>query len=121
LQFALVLKKSFRNAACTILLIQDMTTTFYIELNMKTTAGFERFGCVDLGDNRNFAIRLFSGLEGRPAEGEEGILHMDLVEKYRGLPVNMQVISCTIEELSRNVRAITRELFKRINLDEMPA
>jgi len=98
-----------------------MATTFYIELNMKTTAGFERFGCLELGNNRDFALTLFSGLEGRPAEGDEGVLHMDLVEKYRGLPVNMQVISCTMEELCRNVRNITRELFKRINLDEMPA
>jgi hypothetical protein len=97
-----------------------MTTTFYIELNMKTIGGFERFGCLDLGDNRGFAVSLFSGLEGRPAEGDEGVLHMDLVEKYRGLPVNMQVISCTIEELCRNVRTVTRELFRRINLDEMP-
>lgn len=98
-----------------------MTTTFYIELNMKTGTGFERFGCMDLGDNREFAVNLFSGLEGRPAEGEEGVLHMDLVEKYRGLPVNMLVISCTIEELCRNVKTLTRELFKRINLHEMPA
>lgn len=98
-----------------------MKTTFYIELNMKTTAGFERYGCLDLGDNRDFAVRLFSGLEGRTARGDEGVIHMDLVEKYRGLPVNMQVISCTMEELCRNVRAITREIFKRINLDEMPA
>ncbi|HUB61066.1 MAG TPA: hypothetical protein VL978_10210 [Puia sp.] len=98
-----------------------MTTTFYIELNMKTIGGFERFGGLDLGDSRDFAVRLFSGLEGRPAKGDEGVLHMDLVEKYRGLPVNIQVISCTIEELCRNVRTITRELFKRINLDEMPA
>lgn len=97
-----------------------MTTTFYIELNMKTTTGFERFGCVDLGDNRDFAESLFSGLEGKPANGDEGVLHMDLVEKYRGLPVNMLVISCTMEELCRNVKTLTRELFKRINLHEMP-
>jgi hypothetical protein len=98
-----------------------MTTTFYIELNMKTIGGFERFGRLELGNNRDFAVNLFSGLEGQPPKGDEGVLHMDLVEKYRGLPVNMQVISCTIEELCRNVRTITRELFRRINLDEMPA
>jgi hypothetical protein len=98
-----------------------MATTFYIELNMKTTTGFERFGCLDLGEDREFAARLFSQLEGLPAAGDRGVLHMDLVEKHRGLPVNMQVISCTMEELCRNVRIITRELFKRINLDEMPA
>ena len=42
------------------------------------------------------------------------------IEKYRGLPVNMQVISCSMEDLSRNVKIITREFFKGINLEEMP-
>lgn len=98
-----------------------MITTFYIELNMKTSAGFEQFGCLDLGDSRDFAVNLFSGFEGRPAEGEQGVLHMDLVEKYRGLPVNILVISCTMEELCRNMKTLTRELFKHINLHEMPA
>ncbi|HTR28332.1 MAG TPA: hypothetical protein VMH27_03630 [Puia sp.] len=98
-----------------------MATACYIELNMKTTTGFERFGCLNLGDDRDFAARLFSQLEGQAAAGEGDVLHMDLVEKHRGLPVNMQVISCTMEELCRNVRTITREMFKRINLDEMPA
>lgn len=96
-----------------------METTFFIELSMKTAAGFECYGCFDLGNDREFAVKLFSRLDGRPLEDEPGVLHMDLVEKYRGLPVNMQVVSCSVEELSRNVKIITRELFKRLNLDEM--
>ncbi|MBS1662221.1 MAG: hypothetical protein JST68_14345 [Bacteroidetes bacterium] len=95
-----------------------MRTTFYIELNMKTAIGFECYGCFDLGYDRDFALNLFSKLEGQPAEGDAGVLQMDLIEKFRGLPVNMQVINCSIEELSRNVKVITRELFRQLSLDE---
>jgi len=88
---------------------------------MKTAKGFERFGCFDLGCDREFASRLFSALEGQPPTDEEGVLHMDLVEKREKLPVNIQVISCSIGELCLNIRIITRELFKRTNLGETPA
>ena len=94
-------------------------TTFFIEVNMKTANGFEGYGCFDLGDDRKFALQLFSTLGGRPPQGDEGVLQMDLVEKQRGLPVNVQVISCSLAELCGNVKIITTELFKRLNLDEM--
>jgi hypothetical protein len=43
---------------------------------------------------------------------------MDLVEKRDGLPMNMQVVSCTVEELGKNLKVLARELFKKINLDD---
>jgi hypothetical protein len=95
-----------------------MKTMFYIELNLKTLAGFERYGCFDLGCDRVFALTLFSELEGQPTLDEAGVLHIDLVEKRNGLPVNIQVISCTVDQLSRNVKHITREIFKSFNLNE---
>ena len=95
-----------------------MERKFYIELNMKTLDGFERFGCFELGSDRAFAVRLFANLQGRPAKDDSEVLHMDLVEKRDGLPMNMEVVSCTVEELGRNLKVITRELFKKINLDD---
>jgi len=95
-----------------------MERKFYIELNMKTAGGFERFGCFELGSDSGFAARLFTGLAGVPADDDTGVLHMDLIEKREGLPMNMQVINCTVEELGRNIKYLTRELFKRINLDD---
>ena len=97
-----------------------MFSKYYIELNMKTIDGFERFGSFELGSDRGFSLGLFSGLAGRPADDDTGVLHMDLVEKRNGLPMNMQVISCTVEELARNMKYLTRELFKKINLDVPP-
>ena len=97
-----------------------MTTAFFIEFNMKTAAGFERFACFDLGRDREFALRLFSTLAGHAPMGDDGVLHIDLVEKRQGLPVNILVLNCSVAELSNNVKIITRELFKRINLEDMP-
>jgi len=94
-----------------------MGSKYYIQLNLKSVDGFETFGCFDLGSDRGFSVRLFAGLEGRPADEDTGVLHMDLVEKRNGLPVNVQVIACTMEELGRNMKYLARELFKKINLD----
>jgi hypothetical protein len=97
-----------------------MTTTFFIEFNMKTASGFERFAYFDLGRDREFALRLFSTLDGQIPIGDDGVLHLDLVKKRQGLPVNMHVRSCSMAELCNNAKIITRELFKRINLEDMP-
>jgi len=94
-----------------------MKTMFSIELNLKTTTGFERFACFELGCDRTFSFALFSELEGQSALDESAVLHMDLVEKRKGLPVNIRVISCTVDQLSRNVKHITREIFKALNLN----
>ncbi|HEV2355548.1 MAG TPA: hypothetical protein VGR89_14965 [Puia sp.] len=94
-----------------------MGSKYYIQLNLKTIDGFETFGCLELGSDRAFSVRLFAGLEGRPADDDTGVLHMDLVEKINGLPMNMQVMACTMEELGRNMKYVARELFKKINLD----
>src|SRR3954470_14671732 len=92
-------KKTFFPAGITLVRreeIQDMEPTFFIELNMKTHNGFECYGRFDLGNNREFALSLLSKLEGRPPEGDSDVLHMDLVEKYSGLPMNVYVVSCSV-------------------------
>ena len=95
-----------------------MESKFYIELNMKTVEGFHRFGCFEPGSDRGFAVKLFAGLAGRPAANDTGALHMDLVEKKAGLPMNRQLVICTVEELGMNLKYLTRELFKKINPDD---
>jgi len=97
-----------------------MESKYYIELNMKTVEGFDRFGCFELGSDREFSVGVFAGLTGRPVDDDTEVLHMDLVEKRNGLPVNIQVISCTAEELGMNIKYLARELFKKINLDIPP-
>ena len=95
-----------------------MKHTFHIALNMKTPNGFESIGKFCIGNNREASKNLFSMLEGTENVEESDILHMDLVETIDTLPVNIRVISCTLEEFSNNCKIITKELFKLLNLED---
>lgn len=93
-----------------------MRTTFYIILRLRTADGFESYGSFNLGNDREFAYRTFGQLKGRQLPQETDILHMDFTETKEGSPVNLQVVSCPAEEIAANVKCITREMFKLLNL-----
>jgi hypothetical protein len=57
-------------------------------------------------------------LKGTTDIDEKNILHLDLMETRNGLPVNIQMITCTLEELAENCKIITRELFRLYNLEK---
>jgi len=95
-----------------------MINSFYIVLNMRTPSGFETYGRFEVGSDRLFAEELFAQLHGTASVNDTDILHVDLMELKDGLPVNIQVISCTVNEIAVNCKLITKELFKRINLDD---
>jgi hypothetical protein len=95
-----------------------MKRTFYIVLNIRTAGGFESYGRFFLGNDREFAYRLFSKLEGNTAVAEKDVIHMDLMEASEGLPLNIRMKSCRIEELALNCKIITKEIFKFLNLGD---
>ncbi len=94
-------------------------TTFYIALNLRTCTGFECFGKFFIGNNQRLAKDIFSQLKRRNHVDEKSILQLDLMETVNGLPVNMQMISCSLEDLAENCKIITREIFKLFNLKEI--
>jgi len=94
-----------------------METTYYMVLDMKTIRGFETIGRFNIGNNSHFAHTVFNQLEGSRAVSESNILHLDFVEMRDGLPVNLNMISCTLDQLSENFKTITRETFKQYNLE----
>jgi len=96
-----------------------MKTTFYIVLNMKRSDGFEAYGRFFIGNDHTAANLLFSELQGSSIISDEDILHMDLMETVDGLPVNMKVINCRLDELTANCRIVTKHVFKLLNLEEM--
>ena len=86
---------------------------------MKIGDAFEPFGKFFIGNDRGLAYRIFSQLEGDSSIQESDVLHMDLMETVDGLPVNMKVIHCKLEQLAANCRTMTKEIFKARNLEEM--
>jgi hypothetical protein len=95
-----------------------METAFYIVLNIKTGNGFESYGRFFIGNDKNFAHSIFQKLKGTKEVNEGDMLHLDFMETKNNLPVNIELINCSLEEMSENCKIITREVFKLFNLEE---
>ena len=90
--------------------------TFYVVLSIRTGDGFENFGKFNLVNNREAASEIFSQLKGSSAVDEKAMLTIDFMETINDLPVNFQIMACTLEELAYNCTIITKETFKIFNL-----
>ncbi len=93
-------------------------TTFYIVLNIRTGYGYECFGKFFIGNNKKSAASIFDQLKGKKNVDEKSLLQLDLMESVNGLPANMQMISCSLEELAENCKIITKERFRLLNMEE---
>jgi hypothetical protein len=90
-----------------------MQTQFYLVLNLRNPEGdWHYFGKFFLGNNGSEARRLFRTLKRMPEVQEEYPLSIDFMEIRNGLPVNLDVLNCTLEQLAENTKLVTKELFK---------
>lgn len=96
-----------------------METAFYIILNIKTPSGFESFGKICIGKDSQSATTLFRQLSGLEPPCDDCALQLDLVELRDGLPVNLQVLGCTLQQLAENIKLITKETFKALNMGDL--
>src|SRR5690606_2900738 len=94
-----------------------MKSAFYIQCNIQTAGGPESYGRFELGNDRKAAVRIFRQLKGSAQVAESNFLSLELMEMSNGLPLNMQLISCTLDELACNCRIIAKELFHLVNLE----
>jgi len=92
---------------------------FYIVLNIKSGKDFQTYGKFFLGNSRKFADSIFKKLKGNKKVSNASLLYIELMETKNELPINIQVISCTLDELAENCKMITKETFKQCNLEEM--
>lgn len=92
-----------------------MGTAFNIEISFQTAAGPETFGYFTIGNNPETADAIFSSLKGTAISGKGDLLTIDFIETRNGLPVNLKMITCTLDQLGDNCRIITKEIFKSLN------
>jgi len=92
-------------------------TRYHIELHVKTGNDFQCYGKFFLGKNRKLANNIFHQLKGIRKVTDKTILHLDLVEAKNELTTNIQMISCSLDELAENCKIITKEIFKFSNLE----
>jgi hypothetical protein len=96
-----------------------METQFYIMLSLKTIDGFADYGQYYFENDREAAYELFGQLKGNKNIGDSCLLHIDLMETIDELPVKINTICCTLDELAYNCKLIAREIFRLKNLEEL--
>ena len=94
-----------------------METQFYITITLKTHKGLESFAKFFIGNNRHRAFEIFKQLKGSSDVKKKSILYFDFMEIEKGLPVNLDFIACTLNQLAENCRIITKELFISENFE----
>jgi hypothetical protein len=87
-------------------------------VTLKTPDGLDTFGRFFIGDNKEHAYNLFNKLKGNDEASETDLLFLDFMETSDGLPLNLKVKSCTLNQLAENCKTITKELFKMNNMEE---
>ena len=93
-----------------------METTFYINISIRTSGGPRRIGRFELGDDRDAAVQLFKKLKGSPEVDAKDMLYIEFMELVNGLPVNIDMLTCDLQELGTNCMLITQEVFRLKNL-----
>ncbi|QEC42313.1 hypothetical protein [Pseudobacter ginsenosidimutans] len=94
-----------------------MEQNFYIMIHLKVKGELQTIGKFYIGNKQPKAYALFKKLKGNSAADGTEVLFMELTETRSELPVNIKMISCTLDELSGNCRTITKEIFKWNNMD----
>ncbi|MES2456334.1 MAG: hypothetical protein V4594_12370 [Bacteroidota bacterium] len=83
---------------------------------MKTLRGVETYGCFSLGNDEQFAAALYHSLLGDEAVLPDSVITIDLVKRENGFLFPLGLRHCNYEQLADNVKIITKELFKHLNL-----
>jgi hypothetical protein len=96
-----------------------MQTKFYIISHLKTPAGPEAFGRFEIGNDREAATQLFAKLKGDKEVNDQNMLCIELMETSNGLPINITILSCTLDQLTENCRIITKEIFTLRNFGKI--
>jgi hypothetical protein len=93
-----------------------MQTSFYIDISIQTHEGPRRIGRFELGDDRDAARDLFRKLKGSPEINQKDMLYIEFMEAVNGLPLNIDILTCDLQELGINTMLITQESFRLSNL-----
>jgi len=94
-----------------------MEVTYEISLNMKTHRDIETYGCFKLGRDEQFARTLYSSLQGGEVVSLNSVMTIDLIRRENGIPFPLELRHCNYDQLAINVKLITKELFKQLNLE----
>jgi hypothetical protein len=90
---------------------------FKIVINMRVAAGFIETGKFYIGSDKDAAMKLFSELEGSREVSASSLLRIDLIENLEGIDILWDSLECTLGEMADNIKMITKETFRLLNLE----
>jgi hypothetical protein len=93
-----------------------MNSSFYIHISIQAQDGPQSIGRFELGTDRDAANSLFKKLKGSPEVNLKDLLYIEFMEMTKGLPSNIDILTCDLQQLGTNVMLITQELFRLANL-----
>ena len=89
-----------------------------INLCVRTADGPKPFGSFNLGGNRQSATELFRRLKVSAELDVHDMLYIEFTEMLNGLPINIDIVTCDLQELGINCMLITQEVFRISNLQQ---
>ena len=89
---------------------------FHIDISIQTKEGPKRFGRFEFVSDRETAHALFNRMKGSLSVDAKDMLYLEFIETENGLPVNMDILTCDLQELGTNTMLITQEIFRLKNL-----
>jgi hypothetical protein len=95
-------------------------TKYQFVINMRTQEGYVESGRFFVGNNIANTIAIFEQLQGSKNNNHQiPLLRLDLIKSGNGngLDTILEVLDCTLDELSENVKTITKETFRLLNLE----
>lgn len=94
----------------------SMQRFFYIDISIQTSEGPRRFARFELGSDGEASRDLFKKLRGSAEINQKEMLYIELMETVNELPINLDIITCNLQELGVNSMLITQEIFRVSNL-----
>jgi hypothetical protein len=90
---------------------------YVIVLRINTPAGEETFGRFYLGRSKETAYEIFNQLEGEQSPDPGSLIFFDFIEMENGLPTNLKLIACSLEQAGINMKIMIKEVFKSTLID----
>jgi hypothetical protein len=100
-------------------IIKMMESVYSIIVNMRVHHGYVETAHFFIMGTKSDSLEIFDQLYGQYNSDITPLLRMDLVARdSNGIDTVLNSLDCTLQELTENIKIITKETFKLLNLEQ---
>lgn len=93
-------------------------TEYHLVINMYGEKGYIETGRLFIGNDEKEACELFAQLAGEKTTADKILLRLDFISHpISGLDTVLSPISCSLDQMTENIKIIIRETFRMLNFD----